>query len=65
VQLAAPIAAGELTIPTPTDAEVDFAAGCIRYRSRTYAFAPLGRVPQELVRAGGAEALVRAKTLGV
>lgn len=40
---------------------VDFAAGLIRWRDRSFAFPPLGPVPQELVVAGGVENLVRRK----
>ncbi|UCG15665.1 MAG: homoaconitase [Phycisphaerales bacterium] len=60
-QLAARIDAGESTIPTETDATVEFASGRIAYDNRTYPFTLLGRVPQELVAAGGTEALVRNK----
>ncbi len=41
--------------------EIDFRAACIRCEGRRFAFTPLGRVPQELVVAGGAEALVRRR----
>jgi homoaconitate hydratase len=53
------IAAGKRTIPLESEATVDFAAGQIAYAGKTYAFPALGRVPQELIVAGGTEALVR------
>lgn len=51
-----------LTIPTPGAATVDFARGRISYDQTEYTFPPLGRVPQELIAAGGTEALVRERT---
>jgi homoaconitate hydratase len=58
------VRSGDLTIPCPDTAEVDFAAGVISYGGKRYPFAPLGRVPQQLVAAGGAEALVRHRLAG-
>jgi homoaconitate hydratase len=55
------VQAGKLTIPTDEAARVDFAQGQIEYRGKTYAFAALGRVPQELITAGGTEALIRRR----
>ncbi len=55
------VSAGEATIPTEDGAEVDFAACRISAGGRVYRFAALGRVPQELVAAGGTEALVRSR----
>jgi homoaconitate hydratase len=53
---------GALTIPTPGTATVDFGRGLISYEQTDYPFPPLGRVPQELIAAGGTEALVRKRT---
>jgi homoaconitate hydratase len=47
-----------LTIPGP-GIEIDFAASLIRVDGREFAFDPLSPVAQELVVAGGAEALAR------
>ncbi len=58
---AGPIERGARTI-IPGDAlEVDFANGTITFRKLAFRFAPLGRVPQELVVAGGVESLVRRR----
>ena len=59
VKFKARVSAGELTIRTPEDAAVDFSSGMIQYGGRKYDFAPLGRVPQSLVAAGGSEALIK------
>jgi homoaconitate hydratase len=60
-ELAAVVAAGEATV-IPGDAlEIDFRRGVIEWRGEEYRFPTLGRVPQGLVVAGGAEALVRAR----
>jgi homoaconitate hydratase len=61
-RLAAKIKAGALTIPTPGTATVDFSRGRISYEQTDYPFPPLGYVPQELIAAGGTEALVRKRT---
>jgi hypothetical protein len=61
VALEAEVAAGEATV-IPGDAlEVDFRRGVIGWRGEEYRFPTLGRVPQGLVVAGGAEAQVRAR----
>jgi homoaconitate hydratase len=43
--------------------EVDFSASVVRCDGKDFAFSPLGRVPQQLIVAGGAEKLVK-KRLG-
>jgi len=58
------VQAGTRTIPTPTKATVDFAASRIHFQDREYSFAPLSRTPQELIVAGGAEAVVKRKLAG-
>lgn len=40
---------------------IDFAASRVEYEGCTFRFAPLGRVPQELIAAGGAEADARLR----
>ncbi len=62
--LAAQVAAGEPTIIPGEEIMVNFRRGTIEWREETYRFPALGRVPQSLVVAGGAEAKVRA-TLGI
>jgi homoaconitate hydratase len=47
------------TIRTDLEAVVDFRASQIRVGGEAFPFLPLGEVPQRLVLAGGAEALVR------
>lgn len=59
--LADAIKAGKRTIPTATEATIDFGRSTIEYSSRRYDFAPLGPVPQQLIIAGGAEALVASE----
>jgi homoaconitate hydratase len=58
------IAAKEKTIIPGEEIDVDFTSGTIHWRGETFAFPPLGSVPQSLVIAGGVENLV-AKRLGV
>jgi len=58
-ELAREIAAGEKTIVPGDLLAVDFASGTLRFRDRTFTVPPLGRVPQELVLAGGVENLIR------
>ena len=55
------VADGELTVRTPEDATADFSSGVIHYAGTEYNFAPLGRVPQSLVAAGGSEALIKQR----
>ncbi len=59
--LADQVKAGVRTIPAPGQAVVDFAASTIHYNGRDYTFAPLRQTAQELVVAGGAEAVVRKR----
>jgi homoaconitate hydratase len=59
--LAAEVAAGLPTIVPGDEVEVDFEDGVVTWRGGTHRFPPLGRVPQELVAAGGIEPLVRAR----
>lgn len=47
-----------------SSAEIDFAAATITMDGSTFDFIPLGEVPQEIVVAGGAEAVVKARLLG-
>jgi homoaconitate hydratase len=54
-------AAGEKTIPVQGEAEVDFAAGVVRYLGREFAVSLLSPTAQELVLAGGSEGLVRRR----
>ena len=49
----------DLTIRSGRHARVDFVKACIEVAERSYAFAPLGKVAQELVAKGGFEAVVR------
>ena len=58
------IVAKEKTIIPGEAVEIDFTSGMIAWRGETFAFPPLGSVPQSLVIAGGAENLV-AKRLGL
>jgi len=51
-----------LTIPGP-NLEIDFRASVIRCDGREFAFPPLSTVAQELVVAGGAEAIARASLI--
>ena len=53
--------AGVRTIPTPGTAKVSFADSTITYDGRTFPFTPLKQVAQELIVAGGAEALVQKR----
>jgi homoaconitate hydratase len=66
--LAAEVAAGLPTIVPGDEVAVNFEDGTITWRDGTHRFPPLGRVPQELVAAGGIEPLVRARlaaTVGI
>jgi homoaconitate hydratase len=58
------IAANEKTIIPGDEADIDFTASTLLWRGDSYAFPPLGTVPQSLVIAGGAENVV-AKKLGL
>jgi homoaconitate hydratase len=52
-----------MTAPTMVgpEIEVDYRASVVRCEGREFAFPPLGRVPQELIIAGGAEKLVKKR----
>ncbi|HUU83631.1 MAG TPA: homoaconitase [Phycisphaerae bacterium] len=52
---------GPRTVPTPGTATVSFADSTITYDGRTFPFTPLKQVAQELIVAGGAEALVQKR----
>lgn len=52
---------GVKTIPVAGEAEVDFAAGVVRYDGREFAVSVLSPTAQELVLAGGSEGLVRQR----
>jgi homoaconitate hydratase len=59
--LAAEVAAGEATVIPGDTVEVDFRRSVVHWRGEEHPFPPLGRVPQALVAAGGAEAQVRER----
>jgi homoaconitate hydratase len=59
--LADEIGSGTKTIVPGDELEVDFAAGTIEFRRKTFRFTPLGSVPQALVVAGGVENQVRRR----
>jgi homoaconitate hydratase len=63
-QFAGEIAANEKTIIPGDEVDIDFTSGTLKWRSESFAFPPLGTVPQSLVIAGGAENVV-AKKLGL
>jgi homoaconitate hydratase len=51
----------ERTIIPGDDVHVDFSTGTLTYRGESFAFPPLGTVPQSLVIAGGVENLVAGR----
>jgi homoaconitate hydratase len=55
------VAAGALTIPCEGEAEVDFAAGVVRWMAREHPMSAVTPTAQELVLAGGSEGLVRRR----
>jgi homoaconitate hydratase len=59
--LAERVAAGEATVIPGDEVEVDFGRSVVSWRGEEYRFPPLGRVPQSLIAAGGAEAQVRVR----
>jgi len=63
-QFAAEIEAKEKTVIPGENVDIDFTSGTISWRGESFAFPPLGDVPQSLVIAGGAENVV-AKRLGL
>ncbi len=58
------IAGKEKTIIPGDNVAIDFTSSTVTWRGETFAFPPLGNVPQSLVIAGGAENMV-AKKLGL
>jgi len=58
--LAKSLGKGTPTVVGP-DLEIDYRRSVVTCEGREFAFAPLGRVPQELIVAGGAENLVRGR----
>jgi homoaconitate hydratase len=60
-QFATEIAAKEKTIIPGESIDIDFASCTLTWRGESFAFPPLGRVPQSLVIAGGAENVVAEK----
>jgi homoaconitate hydratase len=63
-QFADDIAGKEKTIIPGESIDIDFTASTLTWRAESFAFPPLGSVPQALVIAGGAENVV-AKKLGL
>jgi len=63
-QFASEIAGKEKTIIPGAEVNIDFTSGTVTWRRESFAFPPLGNVPQSLVIAGGAENVV-AKRLGL
>jgi len=63
-QFASEIAAKEKTIIPGEEVNIAFTSGTLTWRGESFAFPPLGTVPQSLVIAGGAENVV-AKKLGL
>ena len=63
-QFASQIEAREKTIIPGERVDVDFTSATVTWRGESFAFPPLGSVPQSLVIAGGAENVV-AKKLGL
>ncbi|MCH7703108.1 MAG: homoaconitase, partial [Planctomycetes bacterium] len=64
VQYAAAIEADRLTIATDAEATVHFDRSVVAWKGATFAFAPLGVVPQRLIIAGGTEAQIKARLAG-
>jgi homoaconitate hydratase len=63
-QFTSEIAAKEKTIIPGEEIDIAFTSGTLTWRGESFAFPPLGTVPQSLVIAGGAENVV-AKKLGL
>ncbi len=55
------VSAGTRTIATTEKAKVSFAESTITFGGKTYTFAALGNVPQQLIVEGGAEAMIAKK----
>jgi len=60
-QFANEITGKEKTVIPGESAEIDFTSSIVTWRGERFAFPPLGKVPQSLVIAGGAENVVAAK----
>ena len=60
-QFATEITAKEKTIIPGDSIDIDFTTCSLRWRSERFSFTPLGKVPQSLVIAGGAENVVTRK----
>ena len=60
-QFAAAIKAGEKAIIPGDEIVIDFTSGTLTWQNATFAFSPLGTVPQSLVIAGGVENVVARK----
>ena len=63
-QFSSEIADQETTIIPAEEIDIDFTSSTLTWRGESFAFPPLGRVPQSLVIAGGAENVV-ARKLGL
>ncbi len=63
-QFASEIAAKDKTVIPGENIDIDFTTSTLTWRSESFAFPPLGSVPQSLVIAGGAENVVTRK-LGI
>jgi homoaconitate hydratase len=63
-QFPSDIAGKEKTVIPGESVAIDFTSGTVAWRGESFAFPPLGNVPQSLVIAGGAENMV-AKKLGL
>ncbi len=63
-QFTSEIAGKQKTIIPGENVEIDFTSSTVTWRDEGFAFSPLGKVPQSLVVAGGAENVV-AETLGL
>jgi homoaconitate hydratase len=60
-QFASDIGEKEKTIISGESLEIDFTSGSVAWRGQRFAFPPLGKVPQSLVIAGGAENVIATK----
>jgi len=60
-RFASQLESGVRTLPTPSRATVNFTQSRITFDGKTYDFCPLGPAAQELVTAGGAEAVVQRR----
>jgi homoaconitate hydratase len=60
-QFAGEVANKDKTIIPGENVEIDFTTGAVVWRGERFSFPPLGKVPQSLVIAGGAENVIAAK----